>query len=278
MVLLATINKPQSRVKRTGFTLVELLVVIAIIALLLAILMPALSRARQEAQSLVCRSNLKQIGMGLQTYLQNNRERLPPFYGGNLISEKAWFTRLVVDKSLYSDNAIAYLSGWPVLFCPSYRLPTWYPASYKSTYPNLLTFCVCEGYVAYGMNMNLAYTDATTGVTDGYKIEQIKHPASTVLVVEAWHRGPYTNNGHPAGDFGYPRDWNGGSFFVRGYYNHGVNDVAPRHQGACNPVWADGHVTEVKSPNPKDDSTIYNKTALTDTTMSNNYWNMISSN
>ena len=54
--------------KRRGFTLIELLVVIAIIALLLAILMPALQRVKKQAKGFVCKNNLKQIGMAANLY------------------------------------------------------------------------------------------------------------------------------------------------------------------------------------------------------------------
>ena len=62
-----------------AFTLIELLVVIAIIAILAAMLLPALARARQAAQMTKCRNNLHQIGIGLQLYLNDNRETFPPF-------------------------------------------------------------------------------------------------------------------------------------------------------------------------------------------------------
>lgn len=58
--------------KKKGFTLIELLVVIAIIALLLSIIMPALKKAKKQAQNLICRSNLRQWGAVFTMYLQDH--------------------------------------------------------------------------------------------------------------------------------------------------------------------------------------------------------------
>ena len=60
-----------------AFTLIELLVVISILAVLAALLLPALGRGKESARATACLSNLHQIGLALQLYVQENRNRLP---------------------------------------------------------------------------------------------------------------------------------------------------------------------------------------------------------
>jgi len=78
--------------KQNAFTLIELLVVISIIALLMAILVPALEKARRQAQAIVCQSNLNQWGKIFGLYAHDNEDALPQSVaGGDLRLQEAYW-------------------------------------------------------------------------------------------------------------------------------------------------------------------------------------------
>lgn len=70
-------NSPLDWQRTRGFTLIELLVVVAIVAILAALLLPALNRSKEAARSTRCKSNLRQLGFALHLYVQDNQDRYP---------------------------------------------------------------------------------------------------------------------------------------------------------------------------------------------------------
>ena len=129
--------------KRNAFTLVELLVVIAVIAILVALLLPAVQQAREAARRTQCKSNLKQIGLALQTYEESARV-LPPGQlrtkfspAWNPLTSVAWdamllphldqstlfesidFSTVFTSVSWSGSNSAALETPIPVLRCPS---------------------------------------------------------------------------------------------------------------------------------------------------------------
>lgn len=114
------------KVKKYQFTLVELLVVIAIIGILISMLIPSLSKAREKSRQSVCINNLKQIGVAIAIYTTDDNGTLPgPLthgqYSYHNLTNSPWLGRFLGDFSIREEipNNSSYFN-FPLLNCPSY--------------------------------------------------------------------------------------------------------------------------------------------------------------
>jgi len=123
------------KVKWSAFTLIELLVVIAIISILAAILFPVFARARENARRAGCASNLKQIGMGIMQYVQDNDEYYPPSYDGTFTPQvvkpqntpgtpgRIYATLGAAGRISWMDIIFPYVKSVQIFQCPSQSIP-----------------------------------------------------------------------------------------------------------------------------------------------------------
>ena len=113
-----------------GFTLIELLVVVAVIAILAALLLPALHRAKAAALSAACKSNLHQWVLGVKMYIDDNKGYPADILSGatNVSTSLTWYQRLGPYTSAkwpnWNSASNCYVPDSPVLGCPAYdRVP-----------------------------------------------------------------------------------------------------------------------------------------------------------
>lgn len=202
------------------FTLVELLVVVAVIAILFALLLPSLKKAKEAAQSIHCKSNLAQLGKLNYLYASDHKDYLP--LGRNL---PAYYWRCRLGDYVYPQKSLTWV-GDPLLckgifLCPSF--------------PAQLMSLASDYRGGYGWNWKyMGYSgEPWGGEGDGYNFQRLgKIPRPSITIV-----------------LGDTTDWyaSGAEYQLMSlYYPSSTSPTPPvgnRHSSGVNLTWVDGHAS-----------------------------------
>ena len=206
------------------FTLIELLVVIAIIAILAAMLLPALSKAREKARAISCVSNWKQVWMAWNMYRDDNRHHHMLIYSTDVTSENGPVQQLSPYIGVGTkDNASARTQVQKYFLCPSlsqtFSAGDWWRTALGFNY-----------YGTYYSQFSPWKSGGASASTLCWLNGKIK-PSSTMLFCDNWNSNNYI----------IPKSEGSGYVF-----NSSEKPEILRHGNASNVVYFDGHCASVK--------------------------------
>jgi len=232
--------------KNKGFTLIELLVVIAIIAVLMAILMPALNYVRKQARANACQSNMRQLCLAMNLYALDHEDRTMPF---SHEPGAYWFHQMAPYLSAkdYKNNPEAHIEGvMKVAFCPvTKRQERTESSFYGAAY---LSWRFMGGEGSYGLNLWLLPDDPiyAQGFPAGYHFKKYSDAGGAVpLLGDSIWVGSW-----PFRDDAVPDDLTGEQGYAGRGYPHEIGYFmgrfcVDRHKQAINVGFVDSRVSRV---------------------------------
>ncbi len=254
-------RRAEPSAQRAAFTLIELLVVISIISILAALLLPALSKAKDKAKRAQCASNLKQIGIASTMYAGDYKDTYWIRADGQIPNDGQWTLNPLTTVLLAPDHPSAYWAlGYGDYFAKARRLFRCPSAKYVDEwredgrrFPTDWWLNSCYGIHNF-LLFNSGFTDPT-GAREPASIKKVSSyqtPSRTIFCqdsAESRMEGSEDSLGLFPGSAQILTQWIGQPPYggLSSYYEGHHFDIEwYRHGKGCQTVWVDGHVSRIK--------------------------------